>query len=122
VSTAIQLTSRVLPPSVENACSNRHEGHTEEERCRRLRSMRLACLLALTACASAPRGVPTEVRTLLEREEMCEHWAGEEPYDPARRQEIEAGIAASCPGNDAERARLEQKYRGEAEATRALGR
>lgn len=55
-------------------------------------------------------GVPADVAALIERWEMCQHWAGEEPYDEERRQEILRGIAASCPGNEDTRAALERRY------------
>jgi hypothetical protein len=58
----------------------------------------------------AARTVPADVEALIERWEMCHHWAGEEPYDAERRAEIEAGIAASCPGNEDTRAALEARY------------
>jgi hypothetical protein len=54
--------------------------------------------------------LPAEVRALVERWETCQHWAGEEPYDAERRQQIADGIAASCPGNEATRAELERRY------------
>ena len=54
--------------------------------------------------------VPADVASLIERWELCHHWAGEEPYDAARAAEIQAGVAASCPGNDETLARLETRY------------
>jgi len=80
---------------------------------------RLALLL-LAACSTASHpapartGLPAEVTKLVERWETCWHFAGEEPYSAARRQEIADGIAAWCPGNDAERGRLEAKWQGDA--------
>ncbi|HVV82754.1 MAG TPA: hypothetical protein VHE35_06720 [Kofleriaceae bacterium] len=58
----------------------------------------------------APGAVPAEVQALLDRWELCEHWAGEEPYDAARKAEIEKGEAQSCPGNEDTRTQLETKY------------
>jgi hypothetical protein len=55
--------------------------------------------------------IPAEVTTVVDRWTNCWHFAGEEAYDDARRIEIEAGINQWCPGNEAERARLEAKYR-----------
>lgn len=65
------------------------------------------------ASADAPATddeVPADVATLIERWELCHHWAGEEPYDAARAAEIQAGVAANCPGNDDTLARLETRY------------
>ena len=70
--------------------------------------------------SAAGSGLPGEVTTLTERWEQCWHFAGEEPYDAARRAELEAAIAKWCPGNDDERARLRTKYRGNADVARAL--
>lgn len=102
--------------------------------------MRTACLLlALLGCSSraqphetptnvastapadaAITGLPAEVTTLMERWEACWHWAGEEPYDAARRQDIADGVARSCPGNDEERLRLRAKYRTRSDVLDAL--
>ena len=58
----------------------------------------------------APAGMPAEVDALVARWQLCQHWGGEEPYDAARRAEIEQGVADSCTGNDETRAALEQRY------------
>jgi hypothetical protein len=85
--------------------------------------IRLALVL-LIACSSAshpartaaptpvptPAGLPAEVTKLLERWETCWHFSGEEPYDAARRKELADAVAASCPGNEEERTRLQQKW------------
>ena len=60
--------------------------------------------------AGGPAGMPAEVDALVARWELCQHWAGEEPYDAARRAEIEQGVAESCTGNDETRTALEQRY------------
>lgn len=60
--------------------------------------------------AGAPDGMRAEVDALVERWELCQHWAGEEPYDAARSAEIRRGVADSCPGNDETRAVLERRY------------
>jgi hypothetical protein len=89
-------------------------------------------LFALAACGGtakpAPQNheqpqldtMPAEVSKLIERWETCWHFAGEEPYDDARRKEIEAGINQWCPGNETERARLTTKYRDRAYIQDAL--
>lgn len=55
-------------------------------------------------------GIPAEVEAFVERWQLCQHWAGEEPYDAARRAEIQRGVDESCPGNDQARAELERRY------------
>ncbi len=54
----------------------------------------------LETAADAPLGtsaaLPPDVEAQRENAETCEHFAGEEPYDEARRREIEAAIDASC--------------------------
>ena len=59
---------------------------------------------------AAVAGLPADVATLVARWEECWHWAGEEPYDNERRQQIADGVARSCPGNPEERERLREKY------------
>lgn len=72
--------------------------------------------LLVIACGGTqhPASLPAEVTRLVERWQLCWHFAGEEPYDDARKQQIADGEAESCPGNEAERARLTEKYRGDA--------
>lgn len=45
----------------------------------------------LSACASTSWS-DGAVDRFVERAEMCEHWMGEEPYDAARRAEIEGNL------------------------------
>jgi hypothetical protein len=98
---------------------------------------RLALVLVLAACGSSPKqatepsnsappegptldDLPAEVKSLTERWENCWHFAGEEGTDPARRKEIEDGLAQWCPGNENERATLAAKYRDRADVQDAL--
>jgi hypothetical protein len=69
---------------------------------------------------AAVAGLPAEVTTFVARWEECWHWAGEEPYDNARRQQIADGVARSCPGNDEERERLRGRYRARPDVLDAL--
>jgi hypothetical protein len=66
--------------------------------------------------------LPAEVKTLTERWETCWHFAGEEGTDPARRKEIDDGLAQWCPGNENERARLKAKYRDRKDVQDALSK
>ena len=47
--------------------------------------------VALAGCAST-NWSDDAVARFVERAEMCEHWAGEEPYDDARRAEIDRNL------------------------------
>jgi hypothetical protein len=47
--------------------------------------------MALSGCAD-PTWSDDAVTRFLERAEMCEHWMGEEPYDDARRAEIDRNL------------------------------
>ncbi|MCS6624882.1 hypothetical protein N0B44_18360 [Roseibacterium beibuensis] len=49
-----------------------------------------AVAVALTGCATSYSDAA--VSRFVERAKMCEHWAGEEPYDAARRAEIERNL------------------------------
>ena len=57
----------------------------------------LTCLTLTPAMANDPlaelkAGLPGPVGALIERFVYCIHWAGEEPYDAARRAEINHAI------------------------------
>ncbi len=90
---------------------------------------RLVILFAL-ACSSSssprpaqptpPAPLPAEVTTLVERWTNCWHFAGEEPYDDARKQELAREEARWCPGNEAERDRLRVKWHGDPAVQDAL--
>ena len=49
-----------------------------------------AAVAALSGCATSYSD--TAVTRFVERAEMCAHWAGEEPYDDARRAEIDRNL------------------------------
>lgn len=44
--------------------------------------------------------MPADVRSFLERENTCQHFAGEEAYDDARRAELEQASAEYCDGRE----------------------
>nr|WP_267472916.1 hypothetical protein [Stenotrophomonas rhizophila] len=44
--------------------------------------------------------MPADVRAFLERENLCQHFAGEEPYDAARKRDLEAAWAEFCDGRE----------------------
>lgn len=45
-------------------------------------------------------GMPADVRAFLERENTCQHFAGEEAYDEERRVELEAADTQYCEGRE----------------------
>ena len=51
----------------------------------------LAAATMLAGCATATWSQDAVTR-FVERAEMCDHWSGEEPYDEARRSEIERNL------------------------------
>lgn len=82
-----------------------------------------ALLLAagMTANAMPAKRFPPAVEAFLGRSEQCDHWAGEEPYDQARRKEIDAAFdKLNCENIAAERQRLQQRYKNDAAVRKAL--
>ncbi len=70
-----------------------------------------ASLLAVLAgCASPPA---VDLKTYLERRQMCDHMRGEfpDPPDPERMRDIQVQVAQFCPGSDAQLAALKARYR-----------
>lgn len=51
---------------------------------------------APAAAAPAAATLPADMQAQAEHAELCEHFAGEEPYDAARRKQIEDAIEANC--------------------------
>lgn len=54
--------------------------------------------------------MPADVRAFLERENTCQHFAGEEAYDAARQRELEAASAEFCDGREDQFKALYQRY------------
>ena len=44
--------------------------------------------------------MPADVQAFLARENTCQHFAGEEPYDDERRRELEEASATYCEGRE----------------------
>ena len=75
----------------------------------------LAGAVALSGCATATWS-DDAVAQFVERAEMCAHWSGEEPYEAARRAEIEAALTemrCSTLLRDGEALRLSRRERPE---------
>lgn len=64
------------------------------------------------AMADLIKGQPKDVAAVAERIAMCTHFAGEEPYDAARRKEIAAAMKKyRCEKLDKDEAALRKRYK-----------
>ena len=55
--------------------------------------------------------LPRDVRVLIDRRLSCNHWAGEEPYDRARKREIDHAFRdLRCDTVEREERRLQRRY------------
>lgn len=63
---------------------------------------------------------PDEVTRFMVDRDGCDHFRGEEPYDPERRAYLEQSIAQLCTGTDTRLADLRQRYAGHPEVIAAL--
>lgn len=70
----------------------------------------IAAIGVFWAYSATAAGLPADVRAFMERRDGCDHFRGEEPYDPAREAEIAAKATKLCTGTDAELARLKRIY------------
>jgi len=52
----------------------------------------IVALMAGAASASVLDELPMDIQAFIERADGCLHWAGEEPYDAIRRQEIDKAL------------------------------
>jgi hypothetical protein len=69
------------------------------------------------------RGLPGDAAALIHRIVDCDHWSGEEPYDDARRAEIDKALRTlNCNGLAADEAALRQRYRTKPAVLDALTR
>lgn len=71
--------------------------------------------VALSGCAD-PTWSDDAVTRFLDRAEMCEHWMGEEPYDDARRDEInrnQRDLRCTTVRRDGEALKLSRRERPE---------
>lgn len=73
------------------------------------RFLALALLLITSAVQAA--WVPTDIAAYVQRRTQCNHWAGEEPYDQARRGQIARAMTKlHCTGLDADEKKLRRRY------------
>jgi hypothetical protein len=91
----------------------------------------LLALLALASPASADKfqddldalakGLPRDARDVVTRIAYCNHWSGEDAYNPARAKEIERAIKKyGCNTIDRDEARLRKRYAGNKAVLKAL--
>lgn len=64
--------------------------------------------------------MPADVQAFIARENSCQHFAGEEPYDDARRRELEAAIARFCDDREKIFADLVARHRDDCAIRQAL--
>lgn len=69
------------------------------------------CGVFLACLATAQNRFPAEVERFIERRGQCDHFRGEEPYDPERRKFLQQRMLEFCVGTDKQLAGLKQKYR-----------
>jgi hypothetical protein len=72
----------------------------------------MALLLAAAVVGPAAGPVtPAPVRDLVARLQSCAHWAGEEPYDPARGRQIARALRHNrCDTLEADERKLRRLY------------
>jgi hypothetical protein len=67
-------------------------------------------MISLSSVVAA--AIPRDVANYVDRREGCNHWAGEEGYDAARRTEINKAIAdLRCTALDRDERVLRHRYR-----------
>ncbi|QII31112.1 hypothetical protein G6052_09455 [Stenotrophomonas maltophilia] len=64
--------------------------------------------------------MPADVQAFIARENSCQHFAGEEPYDDERRRELEEASAKYCEGREKIFADLVARHRGDCAIRTAL--
>lgn len=78
------------------------------------RPIRLVLLVVATALPitvrSAQPALPQDVQHYLDQRALCDHWAGEEPYDKQRARQIAQGVERDCRGLDRLLQRLQHRY------------
>ncbi|MHC1653664.1 hypothetical protein ACODUL_10300 [Stenotrophomonas maltophilia] len=64
--------------------------------------------------------MPADVQAFLARENTCQHFAGEEPYDDERRRELEDASAQYCEGREQNFTDLVARHRDDCAIRTAL--
>lgn len=63
---------------------------------------------------------PDEVTDFMVTRDGCDHFRGEEPYDPERKAFLDENVRTLCTGTDAKLAALRKRYSKDADVTLAL--
>ena len=64
--------------------------------------------------AAINKGMPKQVKLFNMRKMECNHWAGEEPYDDERANQVDAAVKESrCANLDKDEKKLLKKYKSE---------
>jgi len=67
------------------------------------------------------KDMPADVSDFIRRAVVCNHWAGEEPYDEERRAQIGAAVSSlRCRELDADQSALRKQYAGHDEILRRI--
>ena len=77
-------------------------------------------LVVASLLLAAGHPLPKAVAAFVERQGLCTHWRGEEPYDAARAREIALNERRACRGLERERARLRRIHRNDPAVLAAL--
>lgn len=71
--------------------------------------------------AGLRKDMPPDVSDFIRRAVVCNHWAGEEPYDQERRVQIAAAVQSlRCRELDADQRALGKQYEGNTEVLRRI--
>lgn len=66
-------------------------------------------------------GMPPDVSEFIRRAVICNHWAGEEPYDDDRREQINRAVKRmGCLELDADQKALRSQYAGQGEVLKRI--
>lgn len=71
--------------------------------------------------AAVNKGMPKQVKLFNKRQIECNHWAGEEPYDKARAEEISAAVRKlKCSALENEEKKLLKKYKSRSDVSNSI--
>jgi hypothetical protein len=80
----------------------------------------LALVLVSSLVYAKPK-FPSDVVELIDRNQDCTHFAGEEPYNEERAAEIQKAMRQlKCASIEKEKEKLIKKYRGNGEIVKAI--
>lgn len=68
-------------------------------------------------------GMPPDVSEFIRRAVICNHWAGEEPYDDDRREQIDRAVKSmGCLELDADQKALRSQYANQGEVLKRISK